>query len=352
MQELLAPPNGRIRVVIDTDAANEIDDQFAIAWALLSQDQLDIEGMYAAPFSFQHHQAPLLEAYAELERSGSADAERVMYAGSYHQWAAALKAGGIDPSTIPFVPPDEGMELSYREIRKVYELLDMDPTGQVHRGSPGYLDSVDQPFQNDAVAHLIERAMVDDRRPLYVIAIGAVANIASALLIEPRIVENIVVVWTSAFPSMSDQSNRSSLNLMQDFSASSLMFDSGVAHVYLPGFYIGEELKISLPDMELWVRDKGRIGEYLHYLYTHNPIYQQRGISEHFGRTWIIWDLINVAWLLNPEWVPSMLTRSPILDSEMFWQHDDSRHLMREATGVNRDAIFRDLFEKLDQAPR
>ncbi|MGI9627161.1 MAG: nucleoside hydrolase, partial [Longimicrobiales bacterium] len=299
MRQLLAPPTGKMRVVIDTDAANEIDDQWTIAWALLSQDRLDIEGMYAAPFSFQHHQGPLLEAYADLDRDSAADPDRIMYAGSYRRWAQALKEAGTDPATIPFVGPDEGMELSYQEILKVYELLEIDPAGQVYRGSPGYLDAVDQPFENDAVAHLIERAMAPDDRPLYVVAIGAVANIASALLIEPRIVENMVVIWTSAYPSAAPHSNLPSLNLMQDYEASSLIFDSGVPHVYLPGFYIGEELKISLPDMERWVEGKGKIGDYLHYLYLNNPIYRQRGVTEHFGRTWIVWDLINIAWLLN-----------------------------------------------------
>ena len=351
MRELLAPPTGKMRVVIDTDAANEIDDQWAIAWALLSQDRLEIEGMYAAPFSFQHHQGPLLEAYADLERNDPADPDRIMYAGSYRLWAQTLKKVGTDPATIPFVGPDEGMELSYQEILKVYELLEIDPTGQVYRGSPGYLDAVDNPFENDAVSHLIDRAMAADDRPLYVVAIGAVANIASALLIEPRIVENMVVIWTSAYPSMSPHSNLPSLNLMQDYEASSLIFDSGVAHVYLPGFYIGEELKISLPDMERWVQGKSKIGDYLHHIYLNNPIHHQRGITEHFGRTWIMWDLINIAWLLNPEWVPSMLTRSPVLGRDWHWHHEDSRHLMREATGVNRDAIFRDVFRKLETAP-
>ena len=31
-KEMLAPQPGRVRVVIDTDAANEVDDQFAITW--------------------------------------------------------------------------------------------------------------------------------------------------------------------------------------------------------------------------------------------------------------------------------------------------------------------------------
>ena len=48
--ERLAPPTGRVSIVLDTDTYNEIDDQFALAYALLSPDQIDLEAIYAAPF--------------------------------------------------------------------------------------------------------------------------------------------------------------------------------------------------------------------------------------------------------------------------------------------------------------
>ena len=59
----LSPPSGRCQVVIDTDAANEIDDQFALAWALLSPETIEIKAVYAAPFSFAHRRAmyPLID---------------------------------------------------------------------------------------------------------------------------------------------------------------------------------------------------------------------------------------------------------------------------------------------------
>lgn len=69
------------------------------------------------------------------------------------------------------------------------------------------------------------------------------------------------------------------------------------------------------------------------------------------GRTWVIWDLINIAWLLNPDWVPSQLVRAPILSADLYWKHDPGRHLLREAYGVDRDAIYRDFFDKLHKAP-
>ena len=60
--EMLAPQPGRVRVLIDTDAANEVDDQFAITWGLLSPDRLDIEAIVAAPFSRAYFREPLLAA--------------------------------------------------------------------------------------------------------------------------------------------------------------------------------------------------------------------------------------------------------------------------------------------------
>ena len=65
---MLEPPSGPVLLVIDTDAANEIDDQFAIAWALLSQDAFEIEGTLAEPSSFAHHGEPLIAAFDELQR--------------------------------------------------------------------------------------------------------------------------------------------------------------------------------------------------------------------------------------------------------------------------------------------
>ena len=46
----LPRPGERIRVIVDTDAACEIDDLYAIALALLCPDRFEIEGFVAAHF--------------------------------------------------------------------------------------------------------------------------------------------------------------------------------------------------------------------------------------------------------------------------------------------------------------
>lgn len=310
---LAPPPRGRrLRIVIDTDAANEIDDPFAIAWALRVPQRLVVEGVYAAPYSFAHRRAEM-----KLQQHRQFD------------------------------PPGVGMERSVDEIRAVFAALGLAEDGRVKRGSTRYLHSLDAPEASAATAHLIATAMaMPADEPLYVVAIGCVTNIANALLIEPAIAQRIVVVWTSGYPSHAPQVNHS-FNLEQDLLASQWLLDSGVPHVYLPGFHVGAQLRLSLPEMERWVKGRGAIGDHLFELYTHNPLWPLLGITSFEAHSWVIWDLINIAWLIDPDWVPSDIVRTPRLGADRRWIADTARHPMREAYGVQRDAIFRAFFEAL-----
>ena len=352
VRQRLEPPSGKVRVVFDTDTANEIDDQFALAWALLSPDEMDVEAVYAEPYSFQYRLDELRQAY-DIQQSGRTELS-VQEQGLLNQYGGQLERianiGG-NPHDLTMDDPATGVEKSYQEIKTVYEKLGLSPEGKAFRGSPRYLPSLDEPIRSESTDDLIERALATpEDEPLYVVAIGCVTNIASALLIEPEIIKHIVVTWTAGYPTNVNQVNYS-FNLEQDLLASQLLFDCGVPLVYLPGFHIGAQLRLSLPEMEMWVKSKGAIGDYLYHLYTHNPLYPFLGFDEQFGRTWVIWDLINVAWLLNPDWVPSQLLPAAKLGGDKRWHPAPYRHLIREAYSIDRDAIFRDFFTKLANAP-
>ena len=62
----------------------------------------------------------------------------------------------------------------------------------------------------------------------------------------------------------------------------------------------------------------------------------------------MIWDITAIAWLINPEWVPSHICPSPILTSDGTWSFDPHRHFIRVAIDAKRDEIFKDLFHKLE----
>ena len=67
----LAPPKQRpVRMVLDTDTYNEIDDQFAVVYALISPE-LDVQAIYAAPFHNSRSSGPgdgMEKSYEEILR--------------------------------------------------------------------------------------------------------------------------------------------------------------------------------------------------------------------------------------------------------------------------------------------
>jgi inosine-uridine nucleoside N-ribohydrolase len=346
----LAPPTGRVRVVLDTDAANEIDDPFAIAWALLAPERLDLLAVYAAPYSFEHRRAELLRARVARDRPHEANAwdhellrqHAAMLAHFEHQsWPIETV------SLEPFVAPAEGMRRSLKAIEAVFDVLGRPHAGRVFAGSTRYTRADAAPERSAAVEHLIATARATPAdQPLYVVAIGCVTNIANALLLAPEITERVVVVWTAGYPSHAPQPNFA-FNLEQDMTASALLFDCGVPLVYLPGYHVGAQLRLSHPEAALHLQGRGALGEHLYHLYTHNPLWPMLGIRSLLGHSWVIWDLINIAWLLNPAWVPSDIVRTPRLRDDRRWASDAARHPMREAYAVQRDAVFADLFAKI-----
>ncbi|MGE4242640.1 nucleoside hydrolase [Ramlibacter sp.] len=314
----LVEPQGPVRCVIDTDTANEIDDQFALAWALLAGERLQVEAVYAEPFSFAYRQGELAHA---------------------------------PRGAPPFNPPAEGMRRSLAEIIRIYELLGRDHRGRAFAGSASYLASPDRPLESEAAEHLVALARAcAPGETLYVLALGCVTNIASALLMAPDIADRVVVVWTSGYPSHAPHVN-DSFNLEQDMHASRVLLRSGVPLVYLPGFHVGAQLRLSLAEVEAHVRGCGAIGSYLHHLFTNNPLWTIYPADSAKPHSWVIWDLICVAWLLEPGWLRSTLVRTPDLGDDKRWIRRDDSHLMREAFAVDRDAIFNDLFARLGAAP-
>lgn len=281
-------------MVIDTDTFNEIDDQFALVWALSSPEKVSVEAIYAAPF-FNH-----------------------------------LSSG-----------PKDGMDKSYNEILRILSLLNIPSEGYVFKGSEGYLEDCQTPRHSEAAYDLVERAMHSGADPLYVVALGAITNVASALLIEPRIIENIVVIWLGGHAH--HWPNAKEFNLQQDIPAARILFDSGVPLVQIPCAGVASHMSTTLSEMRDYVKGQGAIGDYLYGIF-------QNCHNDHVGYSRVIWDMTPIAYLINSGWISTSLVHSPILTDQITLSHDTSRHFIRYATSVNRDAIFRDFFLKIKQA--
>ncbi len=233
------------------------------------------------------------------------------------------------------------MEKSYEEIHRLLDRLNVSPEGFVFRGSEGFLEDYEHPYRSPAALDLVQRAMDNTREaPLTVVAIGAVTNIASAILIEPKIIDRINVVWLGGhapyWPTALE------FNQSQDLLASQLLYDCGVPLVQIPCYPVTTHLSTTVPEIEKYVQGRGAIGDYLAETFKSYH-------DDHHAWSKEIWDIVTIAYLIDPAWVPSSLIHSPILTSSMTVSFDSSRHFIRCASFVQRDPIFKDLFTKLDK---
>lgn len=278
-------------MVLDTDTYNEIDDQFALTHALLASDLAVLEAVYAAPFANERSSGP-----ADGMARSRDEAERII---------------GLGPAPAP----------------------------PVFDGATEWLTTTGGPVATAATGDLIERAAsLPPDELLYVVAIGAPTNVATALALEPGLAERIVVVWLGGnarwWPTARE------FNLQQDPVASRALLDSGVPLVLAPCAGVVDRLLTVRAEVEAYVRPAGKLGELLADRYADF-------VADRPGASKVIWDLAATAWVLDPSWITWSLTPSPLLTSDLTWSADPARHLIGEMTAVDRDAIFGDLWARM-----
>ena len=291
----LAVPQGPVDVVLDTDTYNEIDDQFAIAYLLRSGEKLRTKALYAAPFF------------------------------------NSLSTG-----------PEDGMEKSYQEIGKLLRFMERDVP--VFRGSAAFLKDERTPVHSDAARDLARRVLdYSPEAPLYIVAIGAITNVASALLLEPKLAENAVVVWLGGHGRHYHDTRE--FNMAGDVAAARVVMASGVPFVQLPCMGVVSEFRISGPELDYWLKDKNPLADYL--------AQNTREAAERYakGKPWsrVIWDVTAVAWLLNEK---DRFMRSRLLPMELpgyDHQYHSMEHapLMQYVYTIHRDALMEDLINKI-----
>ena len=295
----LDTPTGKVDIILDTDAYNEIDDQFAISYALLSPERITTVAICAAPF----------------KNSKSTDA-------------------------------GDGMGKSYNEIIKLLGLMnknELEPI--VYKGSRAFLQNESTPVISEAAEKMVEIARrYSPEAPLYIVAIGAITNVASAILLDRDVmVNNTVIVWLGGHAfHMPD--NRE-FNLYQDVAAARVVFGCGVPLVQLPCKGVVSALTTTEGELRSWLSGTGALGEYLLW----NTVREAEGYAK--GTAWsrCIWDVSAIAWLMNDgdRFMRSYITPSPIPQYDHHYSFDPTRHPIRYVYYINRDAIFTDLFKKL-----
>ncbi len=331
----LTVPAGKIHIVIDSDAKNEVDDQFAISWALRSPERFAVEAVYAVPFSHTY----------------------------FHRNLG-------NPDFPVFECPKAGMESSYQEVKKLFGLLGESCENRVFRGAEHYIE--DGAVMSEAVEDLIARGMASEK-PLYVVAIGAATNVASALMAEPRLADHIVVVWLGGQPPHFPYGIE--FNLTQDIKAAQYLFNCGVPLIWVPCMGVASLLSLSDADVREKLLNKSRIGTYLAQIVleqftglekavtravNHRRLsmrgwddmseeYLSQFTSSYVSWSRTIWDVSAIAFLKNPNWTVSTLIPSPVLgDDCSYGTTGTGRHKIRMVNYCQRDLIFGDMLSCLN----
>ncbi len=292
-RRLNLPAQGTVPAVLDTDTFNEIDDQFALCYLMLSPEHFEPRAITAAPFF--------------NSRSTS---------------------------------PADGMSKSHDEILRVLELLRENRGNFVWRGSETYLPDRDTPVESEAARRIVELARHAAARDevLYVLAIGAITNVASALLMAPEIVGSVVVVWLGGHSYQHPRNDE--FNLHQDIPAAQVVFDSGVPLVHVPCCGAASQLGIQLPELEERCASSGPIGRFL-YERTRDYLNNDRNVEK------VIWDIATVACFDIPDAVVSEVIAAPSLADDNHWMFPADRHEIRVVRAFDRDRVFTDLFSRL-----
>lgn len=289
------PEAARVRVIVDTDAKNEADDQFAIMHHLLSP-LFDVRAVIAAHFE--------------------------------------QKAGYTGTS----------MERSYQEARKVVELAEIEDV-PVLRGCTMPLQNEQDAPVSEGVEFLIQEARREDSRPLYIAVQGAMTNVAAALNRAPDIAEKITVLWNGGGPY---PAGRPEFNVMQDPAAVRLLLASKAAVWQIPQ-NVYATLEVSLAEIAAKVAPCGKIGAYLleqlvqDNLEEFNPYFLLRT-----GENWTLGDNSTVAVLLENRFRGNWTERpAPIINADLTYGKNPAGRPIRVYSEIDVRLTLEDFFSKM-----
>lgn len=281
------PEYKKIRVIIDTDAACEADDPFAIVQGLLSP-KLIVKGIVAEHFN---------------------------------------EAGS--------------MERSYEEIKTITSLMKSGVA--ILRGQKGKLS--EDTDVSEGVQFIINEACKAEKQPLFVLCQGAITNVAKALEVCPQIKDKMTVIWVGTHGTMYGEAPFREFNAGNDIEAANRLLTSG-ADVWLVPSYVYSTITIGIAEIKRRIEPCGEIGKHLYqnlvdYNYSEYATWTQ-------GESWSLGDSPAIALAMNPGCGRYECVPAPIIDSDTSSIEDSTRPMVRVYKDVDSRYILEDLIAKLE----
>lgn len=286
------PEEKVIRLIVDTDVKNEADDQFAIVQALLSP-KFEHVGMIAAHYGTRH---------------------------------------------------SDSMERSYQELELVFDKMGFPKDQMLYRGAEKALSDKQTPEVSEGARLIVEEAMKEDDRPLYVIFLGPLTDLASALLMEPKIASRMTAIWIGggSYPVGGIE-----FNLGNDIHGANVVFQSKMELWQVPK-NVYEMMPLSLAELEYKVACQGEIGAYLlEQLDEHAQEDGPRASAFRTGETWVVGDSPAVGLLLYEHRFEFDWVEAPLITADMAYVHTKLNRPIRVYRNIDSRLILDDFFAKL-----
>ncbi len=283
------------KVILDTDTYNEIDDQFALALAMLSPEKIELLAVTAAPF----------------------------HNGNSSSYA-------------------DGMERSYLEIGKVMALVEKSHGVKpvpYYRGSTERMPDIATPVASDAADKIYEIAMASEEL-VYVVAIGALTNVSSAIVAHPELADKIAVIWLGGDARW--YLGGGEFNLQGDRNATNALYASKVPLLTVPCKGVASQLILTLPEIEYHLRGKNALGDYLcdnikDCEPAHHPVSWSR----------VIWDISTICCILDPGCYWASNQPRFYTDEKYGYHPGEYEGTYEHVEYMGRDHVFSMLFGKL-----
>lgn len=302
---------GKIKILIDTDANNELDDQHALAYAFMNNDVFDVVGI-----------------------------------------------------TVNNTINGEGIQGHYDEAFRIISLFNLQDKMPLKKGATGTYSEI-RPFVgetafdgSEAIDFIIEEAKKVKNEKLVLLPIGKLTNIALALLKAPEIKDKVRVVWLG-----SNYPDPGEYNLENDTSSVNPVIESGVEFEMVTvryGLPSGTgAVTVTLDEIKANVAGKGpaallpvtgrrggefkTFGDYSFDLFGHIGLHGRQDSRALF-------DMAAVAIVKNPAWAKKIEIAAPRLMGGQWQIQEGNPSRICYWENFDRTGIVNDFFRLISEA--
>jgi hypothetical protein len=300
----------KIRVILDTDANNELDDQHAIAYMLFNGDVFDVEGITVN----KTYNGGEVEKHLE-------EAERV------------VKLCGLSSKIKVY----KGANGSFDEIKDFIDEPDFD----------GF----------EAVNFIIARAKAKFTGKLVLLPVGKLTNIALALKKDPSIVSRVRIVWLgSNYPEPGEYNQDNDHSALNYILETVDYFEIAVVRYGKPSGT--DAVRVTLTDVKNYMPSKGphisipvvgrhgkefvNFGDYSLNLFENIELH-----GDPPSRA--LYDMAAVAIVKNASWATSYKIPNPTLVNGKWIDRPDNSKKIIIWENFNKDKILQDFYHSMEK---